>query len=150
MAALDFLEHALALAGGAASSGIASVLALARKFGARLDTLEQRLANIEQRPSPTSPADLLTAVQAMIEQRDKALESKLRRAIGDASNEVRKEVERLSRDLEKLGTTVAGAASGAELAEYIAAEAERWNEVHRSLGQIEGMLNGVRDRMRTR
>lgn len=150
MATSDLLEHALALVGGAASSGIASVLALARKFGARLDALEQRLASIEQRPAPPTPSDLIGAVQSMIEQRDRALEAKLRRAIGDASSEVRKEVERLSRDLERLGVTVSGAASGADLAEYIAAEAERWNEVHRSLGQIEGMLNGVRDRIRTR
>jgi HPt (histidine-containing phosphotransfer) domain-containing protein len=144
------IEHAVALLGGAASSGLASILALARKFGARIESIESRVSGLEQRPAPTSSADLLTAVQAMIEQRDRVLEAKLRRAIGDASGEVRKEVDRLARDLERLQTAVAGAASGAELAEYIAAEAERWNEVHRSLGQIEGMLNGVRDRMRPR
>jgi HPt (histidine-containing phosphotransfer) domain-containing protein len=144
------IEHAVALLGGAASSGLASILALARKFGARIENIESRVSGLEQRPAPTSSADLLTAVQAMIEQRDRVLEAKLRRAIGDASGEVRKEVDRLARDLERLQTAVAGAASGAELAEYIAAEAERWNEVHRSLGQIEGMLNGVRDRMRPR
>lgn len=151
MASFDgLIEHAVALLGGAASSGLASILALARKFGARIENIESRVSGLEQRPAPTSSAELLTAVQAMIEQRDRVLEAKLRRAIGDASGEVRKEVDRLARDLERLQTAVAGAASGAELAEYIAAEAERWNEVHRSLGQIEGMLNGVRDRMRPR
>lgn len=54
----------------------------------------------------------------------------------------------IKRDLETLRSIAEKAASDEEFAEHVAAEAERWGELQRTLGQIEGMLKAreARDR----
>jgi predicted translin family RNA/ssDNA-binding protein len=60
----------------------------------------------------------------------------------------RRELDRLDREVQSVRTLVEGATPGTAFAEHLGAEADRWNEVHRSLGQIEGALTAIRGRMK--
>ncbi len=60
---------------------------------------------------------------------------------------VRKDIAELEDAIKEVRASAQKAVQGTEFTEHLAHETERWNEVNRALGQIEGMLHGVRDRM---
>jgi chromosome segregation ATPase len=132
----DSILQAVYALGGTAISTLASIAAMVRRYGRRIDNLETRAIRLE--------AGLKEVDEAAKKLEGFAAASfKARASNKEAFAHIEKDFEALRIELR-----AARATSSGDLAEHIAAEAERWSEVHRTLGQIEGMMSTVRDSIR--
>lgn len=172
MADGTFIEQALAALGGAATSGVASVVGMARKFGKRFKKLEERVEELEGLREK-----ILREVGAQFDQREASLDDRIQRSVHSTMartssvdiqsgrlagreaglevaratlSEVRRDIARIEAELKEVRTTAEAATPDDSFTEHVAAEAGRWQDVHRSLGQIEGMIGAVNDRLRLR
>ncbi len=169
-----FLEHAgAAFTGG--GGAIASVVAWARKQGRRLDRLEAHFKKDGTVPSIITSVGVeldkrdrdldlrikraLNTLLTRSSRADVEIARDTARAVaGDAARNamqaelrpVLEELKRLEREVQRVRDIADGAIQESTLAEHIAADAERWQDVHHSLGSIEGTLTGVRDRLQER
>lgn len=129
-----------------------------RKKGKELDALKERVAVLEVAQQVTREASgnlddnfderTRRIVLAIMQRASRGDAVATRQLIAEALKPIERDIGRVENELKAVKKLAGEAAQESQLAEHISAEAERWAEVHRALGQIEGMLEGVRDRMR--
>jgi hypothetical protein len=160
--------------GGAVASAAASIATMGRRFAKRLALLEVRVgelaAKVEGLDRLLGAGALREAIDARvrsaIEKRERLRDSQreiiidqkefvrgiahkvAREEIAASCQSCRRELDRLDREIQAVRGLAEGATPGGAFAEHLGAEADRWNEVHRSLGQIEGALTAIRGRMK--
>lgn len=139
--ASELIAHAIAALAGAVPS-IGALIAAVRKKEREIEEMRIQLAAeaLERQHLSTALSRLDASLSTGLDKRirDAALRIAARASRSDLSTskeEIEKAVSPLRADI-------------ARIEDERKADAERWTEVHRALGQIEGMLEGVRDRMR--
>lgn len=160
--------------GGAVASAAASIVTMGKRFARRLDTVEKHVAELAAKVEGLDRLLGAGALRQAIDERIRTAFDK-RERLRDSQREVivdqkefirgiahkvareeierscaacRRDFDRLEREIGAVRSLAEGATPGGAFAEHLGSEADRWNEVHRTLGQIEGALTSIRVRIK--
>lgn len=157
--ASELVTHALSALAGTIPS-LTALVATWRKRLKELDGLKFQVATLEREMRERKEVDVTleagfdqrvrNVYRGLIGRTSVADATATKQLVIDALRPLHRDLERLEVEVKAATQLAASCARESEFADHVTAEAERWAEVHRALGQIEGMLEGVRDRMRNR
>lgn len=153
-------EGVISAIGGAVASAVASIATMGRRFARRVEVIEKKLAALKaaEELCNTKVDGLERLISAgalrneINEQISRALAKRDRISQRELAPEagMRRDLDRLERELREARSIADAATPGGVFAEHLGSEADRWNEVHRALGQIEGSLTLIRGKIRDR
>lgn len=133
----DAIQTIATVVGSAVATSLASIISMAKKFGRQVGELEVDVELTKQK------------VQALT-YKDADIEQRTAKALNEQMAFFQGEILKLHEELRAVRTMIEHTVTDDKLASYVETDAQRWQEMHRSLGHIEGALEGMKDRMRTR
>lgn len=148
--------------GGAVASAAASIATMGRRFAKRIATLEAKVAALEKLVEGLERG-LEDRLRRHLDRKDRGSQREIvdvrayvRKVATDIAKEevasvcttTQRDIDRIDRELRAVRAIADGSTPGGTFAEHLGSEADRWNEVHRTLGQIEGTLTAIRGRLK--